>query len=374
LWLLPVALQLAGRFDAAVVEFAKVAEGSPHWEEAQYRWAVCGRRAVEATRSSAGAEAYAAAAHKAAEALGRYADEALARSDSAVRRDEIRTWSAEARVSAAELLISERVGDGRGALAAVGEFETRYPQSELLGRVLAVRIRAYRGLHEFEQASKMLAEFLRATPPEQVGGTLATLAQGMQDEVERLVGDAQSDAARALAADSLATFDELEKWVRADARRGQSLEYVLAGRARMLYLAGQYDEALKAVTTLLDKSPKNGNSQHLLALTLTARLATDAPREELTRAQEAWAALLADASLPQRAPERYWEARYNWLALTLRMGDAADVEKAITQERIWRPELGGSPWRERLQDLLRAAQAALGRSPESAATESQPEP
>ena len=363
LWLLPAALELAGRFDEAAAEFAKVPQGSPHWEEAQYRRAVCGRRAVEATRASSTAEQCSAAAHKAAEALGRYADEADARSESAIHRNDIRQWSAEARVSAAELLVSEGVADGRGALAAVAGFEARDPQSALLGRVLAVRIRAYRGLHEFEQASTMLAEFLRAAPPEQVGGTLATLAQGMQDEVERLVSDWQADAAHALAKDALATFDELEKWVRADARRAPSVEPVLAGRARMLYLAGQYDDARGALATLLEKSPKNGNYQHLLALILTARLAPDAPHEELTRAREAWATLLADASLPQRAPERYWEARYNWLALALRLGDAADVERAITQERIWRPELGGPPWNERLEALRLQARRALGELP-----------
>jgi tetratricopeptide (TPR) repeat protein len=52
LWLLPVALQLAGRFDEAAGEFAKVAETSPHWEEAQYAF-------FEANRAVARAGTYA---------------------------------------------------------------------------------------------------------------------------------------------------------------------------------------------------------------------------------------------------------------------------------------------------------------------------
>jgi tetratricopeptide (TPR) repeat protein len=355
-WLLPVALQLAGRFEDAADEFGRVPQSSPHGEEAQYRRAICRRQAVEAARGSMTGDEYRAAARRAAEVLARYADEALARADSAAKWQEVVQWSASARIAAAELLVSPEVADERGALAALESFESQYPHSELLGRALAVRIRAYRGLHEFDQASRMLTQYLQAAPAEQVGGTLAALAQGMQDEVERLVAAGQSETARTLATDALPTFDELAKWVRADSRRAGSLEAVLSGRARMLYFAGQYEAAQEVVAALLERSPKSGNYQHLQALVLTARLRATASAEELKRAQDAWAVLLSDPALRQRAPERYWEARYNWLALALRLGQAADVEQAITQERIWRPDLGGETWQPKFEALLRDAQ------------------
>ena len=358
LWLLPVALQLAGQFDEAADEFGKLPRSSPHSEEAQYREVICRRQAVEASRAALPAEKFGAAARRTAEALLRYADGALTRAVAVPNAKEVGQWSAGARIAAAELLISPDVGGERDALAALASFETQYPHSELLGRVLALRIRAYRGLREFEQATRTVAQLLDTAPPEQVGSTLTMLAAGMQDEVERLVEVGRVDAARALAQDALQTFDELAKWIGADARRSQSLEPVLAGRAQMLYLAGDYEAAERAVAALLEKSPPNGNYQYLQAQVLTGRLTLTASPAELKRAQDAWAVLLSDGAIRQRAPQRYWEARYNWLALALRLGNAADVEKAITQERIWRPDLGGETWKPKFEELLRAATQA----------------
>ncbi len=366
-WLLPCALQLAGRFDEAADEFAKLPADSPHAEEAQFRRVLCRRKAVEATRATLSADEYRARATQAATGLLRYADEAAARAG-----DEPLRWSAEARLAAAELLLSTGVDDARGALTALEKFDDRGPAHALLGRVLAVRIRAYRGLRDYGAASRMLSQFLQTAAPEEIGATLAGLALGMQSEVERLLAEGADGPARELAQDAIATFDELAKWVHADASRSASEEPVLAGRARMLYLAGQFEPAEAAVRDLLKRAPRNGNYQYLQAQVLTARLAADAPPDALTAAQEAWAALLSDPAIRRRAPERYWEARYNWLALALRLGRATEVDSAITQERIWRPELGGTPWREKLEALLRAARTAQGLPPDSQpATQSQ---
>lgn len=371
LWLLPVALQLAGKYDEAASQFAKVPENTKNWEEAQFRRAVCGRRACEAARASLGAEEYKAKGRQAAQALLHYADEAGKRAEQAPNKDAVVKWSAEARVAGAEMLASQGVDDYQPALEAVAAFETQYPKSEQHGRVLAVRIRAYRGLREFDQASKILQQFLQTAPPDQIGGTLAGLAKGMQEEVERLSQAGQKDEARKLALDSLATFEELQKWVAADASRGKHLDPVLFGRAQMHYLAGQCPEAQKLVATLLEKSPenrKNGNYQYLNALVLAAGVTDSSSPADLKRAQDAWAALLTDVAIRQRAPERYWEARYNWLALALRLGQAGDVIKAIKQESVWYPDLGGSPWKEKLEALYTQAGGTESLSAASQAT------
>lgn len=353
-WLLPVALQRAGDPAAAADEFARVPRNSHRWEEAQYRQVVCRAKAAEALRGSVSRDEYRRAVCESADALIRYADDALARASSAAAPDSVTDWSAEARLTAAELLASPEVGEERRALAAVSSFETQHPRSELLGRALALRIQAYRGLREFEQASAILAQFLQTASPEQVGPTLTMLAAGMQEEVERLLADAQDPAARALARDAVPAFDELAKWA-ADRGRAETLEAVSAGRARMLHLAGRHEEAERALAKLLEKYPQNGNYRHLQAQILTAQLGPTASPGDLRRAQDAWAALLSDPAIRQRAPERYWEARYNWLALALRLGQAADVEKAISQERVWRPDLGGDVWRPKFEALLAAA-------------------
>jgi tetratricopeptide (TPR) repeat protein len=368
LWLLPVALQLGGKFDEAAAEFGKLPDKSPNWEEAQYRRAVCGRKAVEARRGSLGAEEYRAQAQAAAQALVQYSEQSRERAGLGGKSETLLKWSSEAELSAAELLAAPGVEAYDKSLAAVSSFETQYPKNELLGRALAVRIRAYRGQRDFEQASKILQQYLQTAPPAQVGPTLTALAKGMQEEVQRLVDGGEADAARKLATDSLATFEELQKWVAADASRAANLEFVQSGRAEMHYLAGQYDQAQALVAELLKKSPKNGNYQHLQARLYTVQLTPDSSPADLKRAQDAWGVLLADAAIRKRAPERYWEARFNWLDLALRLGQAADVDKAIAQERVWYPDLGGAPWKEKLEALYLKAREIQGLPPETQPT------
>lgn len=366
-WLLPAALQRAGRFDEAAEAFGTLPAGSPHWEEAQFRRALCLARAAEAAAGLPDDERR-GRLRRATEALIRYADEARQRAAGSPRAADTLKWAAEADVAAAELLASPSVDDPRAALAGVESFESHYPGSGLMGRVLAVRIRAHRALRQFEEAARMLSGFLDAAPPEQIGPTLAGLAAGMQQEVQHLLDSGQADAARALAADALVTFGELEKWTRADAGRAHALDAVLAGRARMLYHAGQLAAAERVAAELLERNPRQGDYRHLHALILTAQTEINDSKAAIEKAVEAWTQLLADPGLRRQAPQRYWEARYHWLALLLREGRAADVEAAITQEHIWQPGLGGPPWADKFADLLRAARVAQGKPPETQPT------
>ncbi len=359
-WLLPVALQMAGHFEDAADEFAKVPAGALKREESQYRRVMCRRRAVELAHARLTPDEYRSRRIATAAELIGYADDAGRRAATVINRGEVLQWSAEARLVAATILMDPDVGDHDGALTALAKFEESYPASTLIGRVLALRIRAYRAQHEFELAAGILTRFLDTASPAEIGATLASLATGMREEVERLLDAGDVEAARALAIDSITTFDELEKWVQADKSRAANLEFVNSGRARMYYLAGQYDSAQELLATLLGRSPNNGTYRHLQALVLTARL-PDAPEPAaLRQAHEAWAALLADQTLRKRAPRTYWEARYNWLALALRQGRAADVAQAITQERVWYPRLGGPPWKAKLETLLHEAKTAQG--------------
>ena len=355
LWLWPVALQLAGEYEEAAARFAKVPEHSKHWDEAQFQRVMCNLKVTQAARGSLAPGEYAKRARQAANDLLRYAGDRLTQLHLALDRESAARWSAETRLAAGELLVTLEPNDVRAALDAVASFEQQYPDSPLLGRALAIRIQAHRGLREFDQAAAILQHFLETAAPEQIGSTLAALAKGMQEEVERLLADGQRDAARQLASDSVTTFEELEKWVRADASRAANLEFVLAGRAEMHYLAEQYEAAQQIAADLLRKQPRSGNYQRLHAQILTAQLADDAPPGALEQVQAAWATLLADPTIRHRAPERFWEARYNWLAMALRLGNADDVAKAVEQERIWSPPLGGPTWKAKLEALLAQA-------------------
>lgn len=287
--------------------------------------------------------------------LLRYAGEAYTRGGAA------RRWSAEAVLAGAELLASPGVDDFRAALAAIAEVEARYPDDKRMGRLLALRIRAYRGLREYHEAAELITRFLRDAAPEQVGGTLAGLAADLQAEVQRLWDDGQADAARRLAEDALGTFEELERRIAADPTRASHLEAVQAGRAQMCYQSGRPEEAGRLVAALLEDRPRHGPYQRLRALVVTAQLPDAASPDAVHAAQDAWAALLADAGLRGRAPQLYWEARYHWLRLALRLGQAADVAQAIAQEEVWNPDLGGPPWREKLTALRDEARQRAAR-------------
>lgn len=358
-WWYPVALQHAGQYEEAAVHFGNIAPTSKYWEEAQFRRAWCGRLACEAA-THATPEARDAAARKAAANLVKYSDEAYQRAEKATNRAALLKLSAEARVNAGEMMTASWVGQYELALRLLESFEQRYPESELTGRVLGVRIRAYRGLNELEKAAKILDQYVRSVPPERTAGVLATLARGMQEEVERLQREGQPEAAARIAGESITAFEQLESLLAADPGRAGSAASVAFGRAQMLRISRKYEAALRVVDELLTRDPQSGPYRHLRAQILAESLGETPSPDQLRAAQDAWEGLLADPALRQRSPERYWEARYQWLAILLRSGRAADVHKAIHQERLWYPDLGGSPWQEKLEDLYHRAAVESG--------------
>ena len=88
--------------------------------------------------------------------------------------ERFRKWSAEARINAAELLVGQGVEQYEPALEAVADFEDKHPDSELVGRLLALRIRANRGLRRFERATAILEQYLQSVSPEKAGAVLAS--------------------------------------------------------------------------------------------------------------------------------------------------------------------------------------------------------
>jgi TolA-binding protein len=361
-WLLPVALQAAGRYGEAGREFAKVPRDDGHWEEAQFRRGVCRRLAFEAQRALLGAAETRADARLVADELLAYAQAAMVRADelSPTEAVWVRGWAAEARVSAAEVLADPGLAAFEAALAAVADFEQSHGDGPLVGRVLAVRIRAQLGLRRFEAAAAGISRYLEVVPVEEAGALLPELTRSLQEEVRRLEEAGEAGAARELAVMAANAFARLEEWLRSDPARAGGVAEAAFGRAQVLYAAGELEAAERIAAELCAHEPRNGNYRRLLAQILTSQLGESASAAEVRRAQEAWGELLKDARLRERAPARFWEARYQWLALLLRAGQAADVAHAIAQERIWHPELGGSPWRERLLALEEAARAQAG--------------
>lgn len=344
LWWLPVALQAAGEHEKAIAKFAAVPQG-PHWEEAQYRRVMCARLAFETQRAALSLDERRLRIAALARELAKYAEESTKRQGPKPTTERVK-WSATALVAAAELRASTEAEDYAAALSLLNEFETRFPDSDLIGRVLAVRIAAYRAKKQFDEAAKVVAQYLQAVPAGRAGGVLASIAAGMQDEVERLEREGRNDDMRRLAGESLQTFEQLRSWTAEDASRSGYIDGVDFGLARMLRAAGHLDRALPMTQALVAKDSANGLYRRLLAQIRTEMLTRDAPAAEVAAAREAWEALLRDPNLRAANPEFYWDARYHFLSLVLRAGNAADVEAAIRQERLWTNDFGGTHKRD----------------------------
>lgn len=354
MWLLPLALQGAGRFAEAADQFAKVPKDAPRFEEAQYRRTLCLRRAYEAEKLNLAAEQRTARGQAVAAQMAQYAQQAHERA-SGTEAAAVRNWSAEALVGAAELLLGEGVNQYAAALEVLRDFEVRYKGSPSLGRALAARIRAYRGLRQMDAATRTVQEFLASAPADQSDPVLLSVAQGIEEELDRLRAEQRDEELRKLATDALPLFERLEAWCGEDPARAANAPVVAFGLARLYYTAGRHEQAAARIEKLLAADPQNGNLRRLQAQVLTAGLAADERGAKLESAKRAWAELLKDDGLRSRAPERYWEARYNYLRLLLQEGQATAVEQAIRQERIWYPDLGGPAWAQRFEALAKAA-------------------
>ena len=192
-------------------------------------------------------------------------------SDTDPERTDVRAWSAAALVSAAELYQSDGVGEYERALELLVDFERTYADQTEMGRVLAVRINACRALGRYDDAGKIVAQFLQTASEAQAGGTLASIARGMRDEVRRLEKSGNGAEARRVAEQSIPIFEQLETWALAAEGRRKYLSAVRFGLANMRYVAGQYEAAAATTALLLKNEPDNGSYRRLEALIYTRR-------------------------------------------------------------------------------------------------------
>jgi TolA-binding protein len=373
MWWLPVALQSAGAYTAAAEHFGKLPADHPQREEARFRRLVCERLALESVRQTLAPEEFGLRARKLAALLAEYASASFDGATAGDKPGPALGWSASAAVQAAELFVAPPLLDYNQALQQLKNFETRYPGSELAARALTVRIKAYGGQRQFDVAARAVEQYLQAVPADEAGTLLVDLAAGMQEEVERLASAGRVDDARRLAGESINTFEQLEKWAAADAARARSATAVSFGLARMYYVADRLDDAAAVIKRLIEVEPRNGAYQRLHALILSGSLGQSPQPAAIAGAKDAWGKLLADPALRAQLPERYWEARYHWLSLHALDGRADEVRRAIEQERIWDPQLGGGDWRARFEQLYAACGGRLPDSqPASSAGTSSP--
>ncbi len=356
LWTRAVALWEAGDDAAAADAFARIPADSPHAAEAAFRRVMALRRGFERRRGRLDPEELHRQAERIAQQLLAFAQRAQRSGDATLAREHV----AEALVSAAEVYVEGGPELAPAALNVLADFERQYPDSRLQARVLAVRIQAYLAAGDLDAALRRIDDYIRAAPPAQVGPLLARVADALLRRLPERREQADEAEARA-AASAIPVFRRLRDWAAGKPDRRRYLGAATYALARALYIAGRYGQALRTVRALLADDSNNGPYLLLEARILTAQALGAPTTQRLTAARDAWARLLRDTSLRQNAPQRYYEARYHFLDLTLRLGDAARVVDAIRQERIWDAQLGGPAWKPRFEQLERRAARAAGR-------------
>lgn len=373
-WWLPLALQGVGEYAAAAEAFAAVPDSSPHAAEAEYRRLVCRRMEIE-TAAGAHEPPDAARLFAIAVELERYAQTGRRQGREAPLDDAAaRRWRAAAGIEAARIWLRRSRPQGRGADATVADpgraLDLLERAAELCDEsqrsdVETLRIEALLRLGRVEDALAAVAPLAEAAQGSAIA-TAATIGRTLHAELDRLETAEDLGAAGELTRRALPLFEQLaaaggndspERETPADVWRRDTLPLMLI---RLRYLAGQHESAEGEALRLLERSQESGALLRLLALVRTSWAQTDGTPERLSAAREAWERLLADPALQLTAPQRYWEARTRHLEILLRQGEAAQVLAAIRHDRVWRPELGGPPWKERLLALEARARDAVG--------------
>ncbi len=353
-WSLPLALESAGEYESAARHYAAIPTSDPRHDEAVFRRLLCRAREVESKRNRLSAAQLRETVQQMCAELKAYARQAAERAArSSDDADRWRRRAAGALVSAARLVALPQVGEYEQVLSLLADFETRYGDSGWLTAAIVLQVEAAQKVGKHDQAVATIRRFFDAKPVNRSPADVARLTAATGVEVDRLMAAGQTEQARSLAR---AVLPLAERVLARAVERGEEMraaaQYELA---RLRWAAGELTTAEELTARLLEHDPRDGEYRRLAALVATALAESQSSTERSQAAVKAWEQILSDPQLRDVQPARYWEARYHYLALLLRLGQAAQVRQAIEQERVWYPDLGGDPWRGRLEALLHEA-------------------
>ena len=366
-WVSGLALQEAGEFLQARQAFARVPPSSKHYWESRRGEALCAQAQFENQSPGAPAVAQQRSAQVAVDLWRRLAadleeekkkqGEADASSSRGPVVDDatLSGWLTDARLAAAGLLASETLNAPAEALAMIENVPAG-------ARSVGLRLRCLRATGQTRQAEEELSNFIEAATREGSAAALLDLASGLERDMDALLAQDRFQAAKDVAQDAAPLLRQLLEQVKKSKKAGRRAAVIEFSLARALGVSGESGESRAMLDRLIAESPENG--QYLVA---AARLEeqisgawTGAKRAEAAqRAEKFWSMLLKDATLRERSPEHYWEARYRWLSHQLRHGRAGDVLKGIESEQAWYPDFGGSQWKGPLLELSAEARKHL---------------
>jgi len=342
------AFERAGRPDEAQATYARIPKTSARYWAARFGAARCRQAAWhqrDATLSTADAA-------RTVGALVREWDDLAEQLRPTASSPEQRELLAQATINSAELMAGPRLRQYADALKRLATLDLTGLPPGVVVRVISIRLRCHRELKQDDASdatSRALLDHAKSMEP---GAGLVAAAAELEAEVDQRSQAGRADEAQRLAVESLPIVQRLLDAITADPSRAADLSIVRFSMARMLVNAGRGSKALPLLTDLSDSHP--GNNAYLryraTALEQIARSNTATPAQR-TDAEKAWARLLEDRTLRDTSPDCYWEARYYWLRWQLDAGRGDEVVRGIDSERAWHPDLGGSPWKERLLEL-----------------------
>lgn len=351
------AYERAGQWEDAQAAYERIKAGSPrHWS-ARAAGLRCKQTAWE--RSATSGVDTAAAARGLAADWQRLADELQASASGPAEGEqngERRELRDQALLAVAELLANPAVRAYEEANQRLAALDRPDLPVGFAVRALSLRMRCLRELKRDDESAKVTSELVSRASAMSPGPELVSVAAELETEVGRRVSEGQTAEAERLANEVVPVIKRLLDQVASDPHRSADLSVVTFSLARMLVHAGRAAEAAPLIDGLVAGSPDDANYVRYQALVYerVAR-APGAAYDAQIKAEKGWEKLLEDRTLRETAPSRYWEARYYWLRWQLEHGRKDEVAKGIDAEKAWYPELGGSPWKERLMELAERA-------------------
>ncbi|MCP4250708.1 MAG: hypothetical protein GY778_27015 [bacterium] len=267
---------------------------------------------------------------------------------------------ARALVNQAELTVLPGLERYQNALTLLEGFERRPgAASELIGRVLRVRIIAYQALGELDEAERAIPEYIKSDPAN-AGATLQELFNAIDAEVQRLRRAGRDTQARQKAESALLLARKLADWARTDGANLSAADrdalQVQLGEAALA--AGRPAQARQVFTECLEQ--QGGTRDQPGARDVRVTLGLAEALFQLDRFSEALPLYSRVYGWLEQATPLWWRALLGDLRCRTELDtDPAGVIRVIRQHRFLHSDMGGPELKAGFDDLLKRNEGRL---------------
>ncbi|MCH7813286.1 MAG: hypothetical protein IID40_04615 [Planctomycetes bacterium] len=350
------ALEEREQLTEAARQYARVSADHEFYLQARFLRARCLAGAIRerVERGDADPAELAAQTEAAIRATQRFIEYATQRAADEPQRTDIDRLVARALVNQAELTVLPGLERNQNALTLLEGFEQRPgAASELIGRVLRVRIIAYQALGKLAEAEQAIPEYIKSDPAN-AGATLQELFNAIDAEVRRLRRAGRDDQARQKAESALLLARKLFDWAQSDTANLSSANrealQVQLGEAALA--AGHPAQARQVFTECLQR--RGGSPDQPGAGDLRVTLGLAEALFQLDRFSEALPLYSRVYGWLEQATPLWWRALLGDLRCRTELDtDPAGVIRVIRQHRFLRPDMGGPELKAGFDDLLK---------------------